>query len=106
LFDDSEIDGLLILVYHEDHQCRYMILTNQLRKYNCLDMHVVKTNSRLRFKENINNFYCYYFNCWLTRSDSEKHGKSPELFDDSEIDGLLILVYHEDHQCRYMILTN
>ena len=41
------------------------------RKYDFL--YIVKTNIPLRFKENIINFYCYYFNCWFARSDSDKH---------------------------------
>jgi hypothetical protein len=45
------------------------------RKYDFLD--IVKTNIPLRFKEGIINFYFYYFNCWFTRSDSEKHWKKP-----------------------------
>jgi hypothetical protein len=45
------------------------------RKYDFLD--IVKTNIPLRFKEGIINFYFYYFNCWFTRSDSEKHWKTP-----------------------------
>ena len=46
-----------------------------LKKYYFLD--IVKTNIPLRCKENIINFYFYYFNCRLTRSDSEKHWKTP-----------------------------
>jgi hypothetical protein len=33
-------------------------------KYDLLD--IVKTNVPLRFKENIINFYFYYFNYWFT----------------------------------------
>jgi hypothetical protein len=43
-------------------------------KYDFLNI-VVRTNVPLRFKENIINFYFYYFNCWFTRSNSEKHWK-------------------------------
>jgi len=46
-----------------------------LRKYDFLN--IVKTNIPLRFKENIINFFFYYFNCWFRRSDSEKHWKTP-----------------------------
>ena len=35
---------------------------SHLRKYDFLS--IVKTNIPLRFKENIINFYFYYFNCW------------------------------------------
>ena len=45
------------------------------RKYDFLN--IVKTNIPLRCKENIIDFYFYYFNCWFTRSDSEKHWKIP-----------------------------
>jgi hypothetical protein len=44
-------------------------------KYDFLN--IVKTNVPLRFKENMINFYFYYFNYWFTRSDSEKHWKIP-----------------------------
>ena len=44
-------------------------------KYDFLN--IVKTNIPLRFKENIVNFYLYYFNCWFTRSDSENSWKTP-----------------------------
>ena len=44
-------------------------------KYDFLN--IVKTNVLLRFKENIINFYFYYFNGGFTRSDSEKHWKTP-----------------------------
>ena len=42
-----------------------------LRKYDFLN--IVKTNIPLRFKENIINFYFYYFNCWFMGSNSEIH---------------------------------
>ena len=45
------------------------------RKYDFLN--IVKINIPLRCKENIINFYFYYFNCWFTRSDSEKYWKIP-----------------------------
>ena len=45
------------------------------RKYDFLN--IVKTNIPLRIKENIINFYFYYFICWFTRPDSEKHWKIP-----------------------------
>jgi hypothetical protein len=31
----------------------------------------------LRFKENIINFYFYYFSCWFMRSNSEIQWKTP-----------------------------
>jgi hypothetical protein len=48
---------------------------SHLRKYNFLN--IDQTNIILRFKENIINFYLCYVNCWFTRSDSEKHWKTP-----------------------------
>jgi hypothetical protein len=48
---------------------------SELRKYDFLN--IAKTNIPLRFKENIINYYFYYVNCWFTRSESEKHWKTP-----------------------------
>ena len=38
-------------------------------------LNIVKTNIPLRFKENIIDFYFYYFICWFTQSYSENHWK-------------------------------
>ena len=48
---------------------------SHIRKYDILN--IVKKNIPLRFKENIINFYLYYFNCLFTRSNSEIHWKTP-----------------------------
>ena len=44
----------------------------------CPILDIVKTNIQLRFKENIINFYFYYFNCWFTRSNSEMYWENTD----------------------------
>jgi hypothetical protein len=53
-------------------------LTEQRRLWRIVPIKkIVKTNIPLRIKENIIQFYFYYFNCWFTRSSNEIHWITP-----------------------------